>query len=290
MKNPKVTNHTGVFQSMIENYRKNSSNILYQRKLAKSLNNYILKDINKIKIKDNFPDEDYFINEIKLENKMKSKVILSQNINKKAPEISNNSNTDKINKDIFFYYKYQINGEDKNELNNIQNFKKDLKSLKSHNTISSAKKSSSSNRKNSLATIILPLINLNNGNSKTPYKKQFKTIANEDDEPDKKVKSKIYERIKYSSKKRVENYLSYEKDIFNHINKEKLLNAIKNYPHNHRLKLQLPLLTNNIFSKINEVNDISKNISRNINYLSNEEKIKAENEKNRIRFMDNLMT
>ena len=289
MKNPKVTNHTGVFQSMIENYRKNSSNILYQRKLAKSLNNYILKDINKIKIKDNFPDEDYFINEIKLENKMKSKVILSQNINKKAPEISNNSNTDKINKDIFFYYKYQINGEDKNELNSIQNFKKDLKSLKSHNTISSAKKSNSSNRKNSLATIILPLINLNNGNSKTPYKKQFKTIANEDDEPDKKVKSKIYERIKYSSKKRVEN-LSYEKDIFNHINKEKLLNAIKNYPHNHRLRLQLPLLTNNIFSKINEVNDISKNISRNINYLSNEEKIKAENEKNRIRFMDNLMT
>ena len=222
MKNPKVTNHTGVFQSMIENYRKNSSNILYQRKLAKSLNNYILKDINKIKIKDNFPDEDYFINEIKLENKMKSKVILSQNINKKAPEISNNSNTDKINKDIFFYYKYQINGEDKNELNSIQNFKKDLKSLKSHNTISSAKKSSSSNRKNSLATIILPLINLNNGNSKTPYKRQFKTIANEDDEPDKKVKSKIYERIKYSSKKRVENYLSYKKDIFNHINKEKL--------------------------------------------------------------------
>ena len=290
MKNPKVTNHTGVFQSMIENYRKNSSNILYQRKLAKSLNNYILKDINKIKIKDNFPDEDYFINEIKLENKMKSKVILSQNINKKAPEICNNSNTDKINKDIFFYYKYQINGENKNELNSIQNFKKDLKSLKSHNTISSAKKSSSSNRKNSLATIILPLINLNNGNSKTPYKKQFKTIANEDDESNKKVKSKIYERIKYSSKKRVENYLSYEKDIFNHINKEKLLNAIKNYPHNHRLKLQLPLLTNNIFSKINEVNDISKNISRNINYLSNEEKIKAENEKNRIRFMDNLMT
>ena len=290
MKNPKVTNHTGVFQSMIENYRKNSSNILYQRKLAKSLNNYILKDINKIKIKDNFSDEDYFINEIKLENKMKSKVILSQNINKKAPEISNNSNTDKINKDIFFYYKYQINGENKNELNNKQKSKNVLKSLKSHNTISSAKKSNSSNRTNSLATIILPLINLNNGNSKTPYKKQFKTIANEDDEPDKKVKSKIYERIKYSSKKRVENYLSYEKDIFNHINKEKLLNAIKNYPHNHLLKLQLPLVTNNIFSKINEVNDISKNISRNINYLSNEEKIKAENEKNRIRFMDNIIT
>jgi len=290
MKNPKITKHTGVFQSMIENYRKNSSNFLYQRKLAKSLNNYILKDINKIKIKDNFSDEDYFINEIKLENKIKSKVILSQNINEKAQEISNNSNTDKINKDIFFYYKYQINGENKSELNNKQKSKNDLKSLKSHNNISSAKKSNSSNRTNSLATIILPLINLNNGNSKTPYKKQFKTIANEDDESNKKVKSRIYERIKYSSKKRVENYLNYEKDIFNHINKEKLLNAIKNYPHNHLLKLQLPLVTNNIFSKINEVNDISKNISRNINYLSNEEKIKAENEKNRIRFMDNIIT
>ena len=98
------------------------------------------------------------------------------------------------------------------------------------------------------------------------------------------------ELIKYSSKRRVENYLNYEKEIFNHINKKNLLNAIKNYPHNHILKLHLPLVTNNIFNKINEVSDISKNISRNINYLSNEEKINIENERNRIRFMDNLMT
>lgn len=295
MKKPKIIKHTGVFLSMIENYRKSTSKILYQRKLDKSLNNYLLKDINKVKIKDNFPDEDYFINEIKLENKMKNRIKPLQNDTNKVPELTNHSYNDKINKDIFFYYKYQINRRNENKGNNKQKLKKELKSLKSiksHNTINSANKSNSSYKKYSLATIILPQINSNNGNNKTPYKMQSKTIVEEedDDEPKKKIRSRNYERIKLSGKGRVENYLSYEKDIFNYINKENLLNAIRNYPHNHLLKLKLPLVTSNIFSKINEVSDISKNISRNINCLSNEEKIKAENEKNKIRFMDNLMT
>ena len=295
MKKPKIIKHTGVFLSMIENYRKSTSKILYQRKLDKSLNNYLLKDINKVKIKDNFPDEDYFINEIKLENKMKNKIKPLQNDTNKVPELTNHSYNDKINKDIFFYYKYQINRRNENKENNKQKLKKELKSLKSiksHNSINSAKKSNSSYKKYSLATIILPQINSNNGNNKTPYKIQSKTIIEEedDDEPKRKIRSRNYERIKLSGKRRVENYLSYEKDIFNYINKENLLNAIRNYPHNHLLKLKLPLVTSNIFSKINEVSDISKNISRNINCLSNEEKIKAENEKNKIRFMDNLMT
>jgi len=295
MKKPKIIKHTGVFLSMIENYRKSTSKILYQRKLDKSLNNYLLKDINKVKIKDNFPDEDYFINEIKLENKMKNRIKPLQNDTNKVPELTNHSYNDKINKDIFFYYKYQINRRNENKGNNKQKLKKELKSLKSiksHNTINSANKSNSSYKKYSLATIILPQINSNNGNNKTPYKMQSKTIVEEedDDEPKKKIRSRNYERIKLSGKRRVENYLSYEKDIFNYINKEKLLNAIRNYPHNHLLKLKLPLVTSNIFNKINEVSDISKNISRNINCLSNEEKIKAENEKNKIRFMDNLMT
>ena len=295
MKKPKIIKHTGVFLSMIENYRKSTSKILYQRKLDKSLNNYLLKDINKVKIKDNFPDEDYFINEIKLENKMKNRIKPLQNDTNKVPELTNHSYNDKINKDIFFCYKYQINRRNENKENNKQKLKKELKSLKSiksHNSINSAKKSNSSYKKYSLATIILPQINSNNGNNKTPYNMQSKTIVEEDDDdkPKKKIRSRNYERIKLSGKRRVENYLSYEKDIINYINKENLLNAIRNYPHNHLLKLKLPLVTSNIFSKINEVSDISKNISRNINCLSNEEKIKAENEKNKIRFMDNLMT
>ena len=295
MKKPKIIKHTGVFLSMIENYRKSTSKILYQRKLDKSLNNYLLKDINKVKIKDNFPDEDYFINEIKLENKMKNRIKPLQNDTNKVPELTNHSYNDKINKDLFFYYKYQINRRNENKENNKQKLKKELKSLKSiksHNSINSVKKSNSSYKKYSLATIILPQINSNNGNNKTPYKMQSKTIVEEEDddyEHKKKIRSRNYERIKLSGKRRVENYLSYEKDIFNHINKENLLNAIRNYPHNHLLKLKLPLVTSNIFSKINEVSDISKNISRNINCLSNEEKIKAENEKNKIRFMHNLM-
>ena len=104
MKKPKIIKHTGVFLSMIENYRKSTSKILYQRKLDKSLNNYLLKDINKVKIKDNFPDEDYFINEIKLENKMKNRIKPLQNDTNKVPELTNHSYNDKINKDIFFCY------------------------------------------------------------------------------------------------------------------------------------------------------------------------------------------
>ena len=231
MKKPKIIKHTGVFLSLIENYRKSTSKILYQRKLDKSLNNYLLKDINKVKIKDNFPDEDYFINEIKLENKMKNRIKPLQNDTNKVPELTNHSYNDKINKDLFFYYKYQINRRNENKENNKQKLKKELKSLKSiksHNTINSAKKSYSSYKNYSLATIILPQINSNNGNNKTPYKMQSKTIVEEeedddDDEHKKKIRSRNYERIKLSGKRRVENYLTYEKDIFNYINKENLL-------------------------------------------------------------------
>ena len=203
MKKPKIIKHTGVFLSMIENYRKSTSKILYQRKLDKSLNNYLLKDINKVKIKDNFPDEDYFINEIKLENKMKNRIKPLQNDTNKVPELTNHSYNDKINKDIFFCYKYQINRRNENKENNKQKLKKELKSLKSiksHNTINSAKKSNSSYKNYSFSTIILPQINSNNGKNKTPYKMQSKTIVEEedDDEHKKKIRSRNYERIKLS--------------------------------------------------------------------------------------------
>ena len=131
MKKPKIIKHTGVFLSMIENYRKSTSKILYQRKLDKSLNNYLLKGVGEVKIKDNFPDEDYFINEIKLENKMKNRIKPLQNDTNKVPELTNHSYNDKINKDIFFYYKYQINRRNENKENNKQKLKKELKSLKS---------------------------------------------------------------------------------------------------------------------------------------------------------------
>ena len=42
-------------------------------------------------------------------------------------------------------------------------------------------------------------------------------------------------------------------------------------------------------NKVEEVADISKSISRNINHLSDERKAEIEIEKNRIKFMNNLM-
>ena len=55
-------------------------------------------------------------------------------------------------------------------------------------------------------------------------------------------------------------------------------------------KIKLPLVSNKIFNKIEEVNDISKNLSRNINYFYTQGKEKIENKKNRIKFIGNLMT
>ena len=65
---------------------------------------------------------------------------------------------------------------------------------------------------------------------------------------------------------------------------------MKQYPENILLKLKLPIITNKIYNKINILKGISKNITKKINNFYNEEKIKAENEKNRIKFMDNLMS
>ena len=299
MKKPQIIKHTRIYQSIMDKYMKNKSNILAKRKSGKSINSYILKDLNLLKNKEIFSDEDYFINEIKMENKLKSKIAQSKNnkdINTEIP--NNNSNPNKITKDLFLYYKFQINGRNQNRKNNDNlkqlntdiNSKERIKSPKSLHTINSAKRSVLSRRKSSVANLILPLINSKGGKYFTPYKKNCQTIPNDDDLTDKKAKSENYERIKYSSRKRKQNYLNYENKYFNQINEEYLLKNFKHYPENTLLKLKLPVVTNKIFNKMNILKVISQNISKKINFFSNEEKQKAENEKNRIKFMDNLIT
>ena len=119
MKKPKIIKHTGQFQSMIDKYRKDTDQFLIKRKLANSLNNYFLGEIYNVKSKENFSDADYFINEIKFENKIKSKQEQNKLNKDKVQKISDNkAYTNKIAKDIFFYYKNQVNGRNKTNKKN----------------------------------------------------------------------------------------------------------------------------------------------------------------------------
>ena len=54
-------------------------------------------------------------------------------------------------------------------------------------------------------------------------------------------------------------------------------------------KLNLPLIENDIFNKINNVAKKSENITKNINYISTEGNIAFENEKNRIKFLKEIV-
>lgn len=99
---------------MIDKYRKSTNQILLRKKLDNSLNNYFLGELYNVKSKENFSDADYFINEIKFENKIKSKKEQNKQNKDNVPKISDNKiYTNKIAKDIFFYYKNQVNGKNK---------------------------------------------------------------------------------------------------------------------------------------------------------------------------------
>ena len=292
MEKPKIIRHTGEFQSMIDKYRKSTNKILVKSRLCNSLNSYFLKEITQVKSKENFSDVDYFINEIKFANKIKGKIKENRLNKDKVPKILNDkSYTEKLAKDIFFYYKNQFNGKNKkiNENKNM-NFKNKerIKSPKSIHTINSAKKSNFSNRRPSQATIILPLI-YSNDKYLTPCKKNCKTIANEDDEKSGNFKSENGGRIIFSGRKRMERYLNFERNYFNKINEEMILKYMKRVPKKLLWKIKLPLVSNKIFNKVEEANDISKSISRNINHISNEGNTAIDREKKRIKFMNNLM-
>jgi len=289
MKKPTIIKHTSIFQMMIDKYRNNSSKILQKKKLTQSLDYCLLKDLDQVKNKENFSDKDYLINEIKFENNLKSKKAQNLSNDKEDHKISSfKNNTDKITKDIFFYYKYQLTGRNekmKDKKYNEMNSNIRIKSPKSVQTINSisVSRSNRSGRKSSARNIVLPLINKNICKY-TPSKHYSKTIVGEEEEFDKN-----YQRIKYSGKNKRQNYLNYKQNSFNNLNVQILLKKIKHYPKNMLWKIKLPLISNKIFNRIEEVSDISKNLSRNINCFYSQGKETIENEKNRIKFMGNLM-
>lgn len=291
MKKQKLIKHTGIFQSIMEKYKENTNQILAKRR-ANIFNYYLLKDLNQVKNKDNFSDAEYFLNEIRFENKLKSKIVENgYNLDKIKKFANDKVSNNKITKDLFFYYKNQIVGINKNskaKKNNDLNNKERIKSPKSIRSFSSAKRSYKSYRNSSNIALSLPFIYSNSKKYRTPYKNHFKTIVDEDDN-DINIKSEKNERIKYSGRTRIPKYLNYERNYFNNIREDILLKKMNHYPRNLLWKIKLPFVSNKIFNKIDEVNGISKNISRNINHLSNEGNKTIENEKNRIKFMSGLI-
>ncbi len=287
-KKPKIEKHTSIFQSMMENYRKSTSKTIAERRAKISLKSNILDELQHVKNRENFSDEDYLINEIKFQNHLKDE---NKELNHNSENISSIRNKKeymaKITKDIFFYYKYQINRKNNNlenkkqtiNINNINKKKRIQSPIYSVKSIASAKKSSKSCRKSVAKNLILPLINKGYLQYKTPYKNYY-----EED-----IKSEKNDRIIQSGRRRIANYLNYEKNDFNTIDAENLLKRMKHNKNNLFYKLKLPLLTNKINSEISKVKMISKNISRNINHFSTEGQLAIENGKNRVKFMDNLM-
>ena len=54
-------------------------------------------------------------------------------------------------------------------------------------------------------------------------------------------------------------------------------------------KLQLPLLQNDIFNKMNNVTKTSENLYRSINHFSTEGNMTYESEKNKMKFINEIM-
>ena len=132
----KMIRATNQFQKIIDKYQNSLKNI----KVKYTLNSLFVKDLNQIKNYNNFSDEEeYIINEIKNENKIKNDKIFNNNNNKNSNFPNVNLSNEKISKDIFFYYRNKL---DKKEINNqIINKKINFRYNSANQRINSGKKS-----------------------------------------------------------------------------------------------------------------------------------------------------
>ena len=316
MKDLNMIRATNKFQDIIDRYHKNNnSKLLSQKKLKNSLNYLFLQDLNQVRKHKNFSDEEYMINEIKNENKKKTDNKMKNNINYiKSPEL--NISNEKISKDIFFYYRKKIeeNSEKDNRQNNINNFRYNAPS---HRLISgklsaisnNTSKTRNQSRKKTNPSLVLPLINSRNYDSKfNKYNnKSFisddETIANimNNQQSEKYMPTEISIDINNDSlkneKDRSNIYNSrINKDISKRRNKSNTIeveNLLKNSGKKNKsifYRIQLPfIIHNDIYNKINKVTQKSENISKSINYISTEGNIAYENEKNRIKFLSDII-
>ena len=314
MKDLKMIRATNQFQTIIDRYKKNNKKV----KEKDSLNTLFVKDLNKIKGFSNFSDEEeYMINEIKNENKIRNEKLIKNN-NEISSFPNRNISNEKISKDIFFYYRNKLNKVN-NGYNDLRNYEQiSLRNKSASQRVNSGKRSvesyntrnSNSKRRKSNKSLILPLIYSRNYNNMKSLNNNKSFISDEDttnivsfNQSDKNNKSEASEEIENEISKNIKRN---EKNMFykyskNNNNKYKENNyyklSIKDLLNNFRMKktekelfykLNLPLIENDIFNKIHNVTKKSENISKKINYISTEGNIAYENEKNRIKFLKEI--
>ena len=314
MKDLKMIRATNQFQTIIDRYKKNNKKV----KEKDSLNTLFVKDLNKIKNFSNFSDEEeYMINEIKNENKIRNEKLIKNN-NEISSFPNRNISSEKISKDIFFYYRNKLN-KINNDNNNLRNYGQiSLRNKSACQRINSGKRSvesyntrnSNSKRRKSNNSLILPLIYSRNYNNMKGLNNNKSFISDEDTtnivsfnqseknnktEASEEIENEVCKNIKRNEKNMFYKYSKNNNNKYIENNYYKL--SIKDLLNNFRMKktekelfykLNLPLIENDIFNKIHNVTKKSENISKKINYISTEGNIAYENEKNRIKFLKEI--
>ncbi len=323
MKSLKMIKSTDKFKLIMERYNRNEDKIAQQKKFKSSLNARFINDLNEVKRFRNFSDEQYVLNEIKNENDIKNEKKLNSFDKQKSKEKqTNNSNkfirSEKINKDIFFYFRDKIN--EKKNINKkidgkdyldsymrakVPNYRIVSSKRSDEQSMSSNQSKKSNIRSSNDKLLILPAICSRRSMKRSNQNKSNSYISIDENTSqiisilpsDKNIKTEASEEIKsIEGNKDKNNFRKYNKiksqkneNNFNTLNVKQILKNYRNSRESLLIKLQLPLVQNDIFNKINKVTSNSKNISKSINHLSTEGNLAYENEKKRVKFIKEIM-
>lgn len=323
MKSLKMIKSTDKFKLIMERYNRNEDKIAQQKKFKSSLNARFINDLNEVKRFRNFSDEQYVLNEIKNENDIKNEKKLNSFDKQKSKEKqTNNSNkfirSEKINKDIFFYFRDKI--YEKKNINKkidgkdyldsymrakVPNYRIVSSKRSDEQSMSSNQSKKSNIRSSNDKLLILPAICSRRSMKRSNQNKSNSYISIDENTSqiisilpsDKNIKTEASEEIKsIEGNKDKNNFRKYNKiksqknkNNFNTLNVKQILKNYRNSRESLLIKLQLPLVQNDIFNKINKVTSNSKNISKSINHLSTEGNLAYENEKKRVKFIKEIM-
>lgn len=323
MKSLKMIKSTDKFKLIMERYNRNEDKRAQKKKFKNSLNARFINDLNEVKRFRNFSDEQYVLNEIKNENDIKNEKKLNSFDKQKSKEKqTNNSNkfirSEKINKDIFFYFRDKI--YEKKNINKkidgkdyldsymrakVPNYRIVSSKRSDEQSMSSNQSKKSNIRSSNDKLLILPAICSRRSMKRSNQNKSNSYISIDENTSqiisilpfDKNIKTEASEEIKsIEGNKDKNNFRKYNKiksqkneNNFNTLNVKQILKNYRNSRESLLIKLQLPLVQNDIFNKINKVTNNSKNISKSINHLSTEGNLAYENEKKRVKFIKEIM-
>jgi len=323
MKSLKMIKSTDKFKLIMERYNRNEEKIAQEKKLKSSINNRFINDLNEVRRIRNFSDEQYVLNEIKNENDIKNeKKLNSYDKQKSKAKQTNNTKkfirSEKINKDIFFYFRdkiyekkninKKINGKDYFDSymrDKVPNYRIVSSKRSDENSISSNQSKKSNIRSSNDKLLILPAICSRKSMKRSNQNKSNSYISIDENTSqmvsilpsDKNIQTEASEEIKSMEGNKDKNKFRKNNKInpqqkennFNTLNVKQILKNYRNSRQNLLIKLQLPLLQNDIFNKINKVTNNSKNISKIINHLSTEGNLAYENEKKKVKFIKEIM-